>query len=208
MTSSNGNNLSLPGMFEVPNSILCLRTGFLRRKMMKTGTKSLLFGVHQVFLHPLFVFAGWIKLYGCPNWREFVCILIHDWGYWGCSNMDGIQGSHHPYWAADFLSINIGWEGFEFAPKSKYYWLCLLHSRFLAERLEMKPSKLCWADKLGTALYPTWFWVFLSRLSGEQKEYLSNPHHEIHGAKDPYEFFNKYKTELVPKLLKENGFLG
>lgn len=61
---------------------------------MKTGTKSLLFGVHQFIWHPLTVLLAWIKLYGWPAWEELVCIIIHDWGYWGKSNMDGeLDGS-------------------------------------------------------------------------------------------------------------------
>lgn len=175
---------------------------------MKIGTKSLLFGVHQVFLHPLFVFAGWVKLYGLPNWKELICIIIHDWGYWGCGDMDGIQGSHHPYWAADIISMNIGLEGFEFNPKSKYYWLCLLHSRFLSKRLEMKPSKLCWADKLGSALYPPWLWVLFGTLTGEIKEYMGVMKHKdcikIKGT-NLFKYFKVYRDKVVPELLRENG---
>ena len=43
---------------------------------MKVGTKSLLFGVHQLLWHPLTVWLGWIKLYKKPpSFKEAVCIL-------------------------------------------------------------------------------------------------------------------------------------
>ena len=164
---------------------------------MKIGTKSLLFGVHQVFLHPLFVLAGWVKLYGRPNWKELVCIVIHDWGYWGCADMDGEEGGKHPEWAAQKA---LDWLD---APKSlKYFNLCFLHSRFFAEEVRQIPSKLCWADKLGTAMMPTWLWVFLAKLTGEAEEYLKigkdiGEHH------DPFAFFEEYKRFAI-KLVQEN----
>lgn len=175
---------------------------------MKIGTKSLLFGVHQFLIHPVFTLWGWVKLYkwkpkkyGYEWWPLLKSIFLHDLGYWKLSDMDGNQGRNHMYWAADYVSKNIDRK---LGHKNKYYWLCLLHSRFHAKYLGIEPSMLCWADKLGTALMPTWLWVFLAKLSGELDEYLSDPHYEIHGTKDPYEFFNKYKNELVPKLLKDN----
>lgn len=179
---------------------------------MKVGTKSLLFGVHQVFLHPLFVLWGWVKLYGFPDWKEFVCILIHDWGYWGCTDMDGSEGERHPEWAADWsfkkldnsiapqMYTQEGWQSM----MAKYQELCIYHSRFYAKKYCEKPSKLCWADKLGSGLYPIWLWVFLGKLTGEIKEYISDPHYEIHGENDSYKFFKLYKNEVVPKLLKDN----
>ena len=63
---------------------------------MKIGTKSLLFGVHQFFWHPLTVYWAWKRLYGRPSLREFVCIFVHDWGYWRAGDMDGAIGGLHP----------------------------------------------------------------------------------------------------------------
>jgi hypothetical protein len=63
---------------------------------MRVGTKSLLFGVHQVFIHPIFVTMAWIKLYGLPTWKEFICIVVHDWGYWSRKDIDGDEGKSHP----------------------------------------------------------------------------------------------------------------
>jgi hypothetical protein len=170
---------------------------------MKIGTKSLLFGVHQFILHPLFVFWGWYKLYGLPNWKELICILIHDWGYWSCNDMDGMEGEKHQNWAADWVSSFLDKQND--LVSHKYYLLCVLHSRFHAKNLELPPSKLCWADKLGTALMPTWLWVFLGTLTGEIKEYMTvQKHKDAIQEIDPFEYFKVYKNKIVPELLKEN----
>lgn len=189
---------------------------------MKIGTKSLLFGVHQVFLHPLFVFVAWIKLYGWPNWKEIVCIVIHDWGYWGCGDMDGEEGERHTKWAAlkalkylDGCNLELAIlkamgpeRDYSLFENSKYYYLCLCHSRFLSEKLGKTPSKLCWADKLGSALYPPWLWVLLGTLTGEIKEYMGVMKHKecikIEGT-NPFKYFLVYRDKVVPELLKENG---
>jgi hypothetical protein len=132
-------------------------------KVMRVGTKSLLFGVHNVLWHPVTVYLAWHKLYGCPNLKETACIIMHDWGYWGCHNMDGLQGQKHPERAARIVK-RLGWG-------EKYEKLCLLHSRSTAARFEEIPSKLCWADKLSIAYDPPMFYLFRARISGEIKEY-------------------------------------
>lgn len=162
---------------------------------MKIGTKSLLFGCHQFILHPLFVLRAWWKLYGRPNWRELVCIIIHDLGYFGCSDMDGEEGSRHPVWAGKFMDKFMNWLTGDDHVGNKYAHLCWLHSRFLSSQIRLDPSRLCWADKLGTALMPAWLWVLLGRLSGEIDEYMSNPRgNALNWGTEPVEWFNHYKT--------------
>ena len=129
---------------------------------MRVGTKSLLFGVHQFIWHPVTVLIAWIKLYGLPNWRELICIINHDWGYWGSPNMDGEEGEKHPALAASLASRLLGHD---------YFLLCLLHSRHYARQFNMEPSKLCWADKLSILYDPERFYLFRANLSGEIKEY-------------------------------------
>lgn len=130
---------------------------------MKIGSKSLLFGVHQFAWHPITVWLAWWKLYrSFPSWRETVCIVVHDWGYWGCSTMDGPEGEEHPYLGAWLMGWLFG---------SDYHNLVLRHSRFLAIRDSAEPSKLCWADKVSMVYDPCWFYLFRARLSGELKEY-------------------------------------
>ena len=131
---------------------------------MTTGTKSLLFGVHQVLWHPITVLIAWVVLYRAPpSWKELLCIVIHDWGYWGKPNMDGPEGESHPEWAARFAEKHLGKE---------YRDLCLYHSRHYARRDGSTPSRLCWADKLSICYDPRWFYLLRAKLSGELFEYL------------------------------------
>ena len=63
---------------------------------MKTGTKSVLFGAHCFFIHPWFVAAAWWKLYGFPrDPRLWIAFFVHDLGYLGKPNMDGVEGETH-----------------------------------------------------------------------------------------------------------------
>lgn len=128
---------------------------------MKMGTKSLLFGVHQFVIHPLVVTLAWRKLYHAwPTFMQLYCIIIHDWGYWGCSKMDTGDGSLHPLWAAS-----------RFSPRSPYSNLCLYHSRHTARILRHPVSALYYADKLSFAYMPWWLYVTLGVLTGEIYEY-------------------------------------
>ena len=130
---------------------------------MKTGTRSLLFGVHQFLYHPVTVWLAWLRLYGArPTWREALCILVHDWGYWGCPEMDGHQGREHPMLGAAIVGRLLG---------DEYADLVRYHSRTLAKLHGEWPSKLAWPDKLHLLYYPRRFYLFLARLSGELAEY-------------------------------------
>jgi hypothetical protein len=84
---------------------------------MKPGTKSLLFGVHQFILHPIFVALAYWHLYGFP-WdpRLWLAILVHDWGYWGKPNMDGPEGEKHVELGAAIMGrlFDRGIAGFEY----------------------------------------------------------------------------------------------
>jgi hypothetical protein len=132
------------------------------KNKMNVGTKSLLFGVHQFIWHPITVLLAWIELYGRPTWKELVCIIIHDWGYWGKPNMDGAEGSSHPEKGAKIAANLLG----------IHYWrLVLYHSRHYAREYEQEPSKLCWADKLSIIYDPWWFYLPRAWLSGELQEY-------------------------------------
>jgi hypothetical protein len=134
---------------------------------MKVGTKSVLFGVHQFILHPLFVVWAWRILYKeWPDIVEWAAIITHDLGYWGCPNMDGLEGESHPSkvatwwmeWAGDF-GEEVGRE-------------VVGHSRFHAAQWGLPLSKLFKPDKLSTALYPRWLYLLLGNLSGEIDEYM------------------------------------
>jgi len=170
---------------------------------MKIGTKSLLFGVHTWFIHPFFVAKAWNDLYGWyPDhpYRPFpqldlfkywvklwVCFFVHDWGYWGKKEMDGPEGDKHPEVGAgiahSLLDRVLYYEpngphsqiGDDYPVKdTEWYKFCLYHSRFYAKSAGAKPSKLCIADKLAMAYYPTWLFVFLATITGEIKDYMSD----------------------------------
>ena len=136
---------------------------------MRVGTKSILFGVHQCVLHPLFVLRAWILLFGWPRYLyEYLAILTHDLGYWHSPNMDGPEGENHPevaalYWfkKQTLLGSSVGDE-------------ILGHSRFYAAKYHLKLTKLFQADKLATSLYPMWLYLLLARLSGEIHEYIQH----------------------------------
>src|ERR1700690_477491 len=137
---------------------------------MKIGTKTLLWGYHQFILHPLLVAAAWWKLYGFP-WdpRLWIAFLIHDWGYWGLSNMDGVEGQQHPYWGAGLMGLL-----FDSFDSAEWYHFSLYHSRTLAKLYFAPLSRLGYADKLAFLYYPKWLLKILYALSGEGAEYLIN----------------------------------
>jgi hypothetical protein len=134
---------------------------------MKIGTKSLLFGVHQFIWHPITVYIAWVELFGLPNFKETICIIIHDWGYWGSPNMDGYEGKQHPELGANIANALFG---------AEYRHLCLYHSRHYARKCKVNPSKLCWADKLSIKYDPGWFYLLRAKLSEELKEYRKIAH--------------------------------
>jgi hypothetical protein len=133
---------------------------------MKIGTRSLLFGAHQFLLHPLMLFVAWWRLYGFPaDPRLWVAFAVHDWGYWGCPNMDGAEGKNHPELGARIMRRLFGHEWGMFT---------LLHSRSTARAMSMEPSRLCAADKLATAITPFWAYFPAVILTGEAWEYLED----------------------------------
>lgn len=151
---------------------------------MNVGTKSLLFGVHQIFIHPLWVALAWWKLYGFPfDPRLWVAFLVHDWGYWGLDEMDGPKGDQHPMLGADIMhrlfdsSALCKCEGCrDYNGPEGYHWydFCVHHSRFLAKKRGRSPSKLCMADKLSLGLEPWWLYLPRAWASGELKEYMKS----------------------------------
>jgi hypothetical protein len=131
---------------------------------MRIGTKSLLFGAHQVLLHPWFVAAAWRRLYGFPcDPRLWIAFFTHDLGYWQSRDMDGPEGERHVELAARWMGRLFGSEWQDF---------CLYHSRFYAKRDGQPFSRLCVADKLAIALTPAWLYLPLARATGEIREYM------------------------------------
>src|SRR5688500_4840559 len=131
---------------------------------MTVGTKSLLFGVHCFFIHPFTVAIAWTKLYGFPlDPRLWIAFIVHDWGYFGCSDMDGESGKYHPELGARIMRFIFG---------MKWGNFCLYHSRSIARRDRVKPSALCIADKFAWSIEPFWLYLPRALASGELKEYM------------------------------------
>jgi hypothetical protein len=63
---------------------------------MRVGTKSVIFGVHAILVHPFFVAYAWSRLFGFPcDPRLWLAFVVHDVGYLGKSNMEGPEGQQH-----------------------------------------------------------------------------------------------------------------
>ncbi|MBW7932471.1 MAG: hypothetical protein H3C62_02420, partial [Gemmatimonadaceae bacterium] len=143
---------------------------------MRIGTRSVLFGVHQFALHPLFIALGWYRAYG---WRRvrlsaagtgsthlldprlWLAFVVHDLGYVGQPNMDGPEGETHPKLGAAVMRRLFGAAWGDFV---------LLHSRYYAKRLGRPVSPLAMADKWVIVLEPWWLYLPRARLTGELSE--------------------------------------
>ena len=70
----------------------------------------------------------------------------------------------------------------------------------------MKPSRLCFADKLSISYEPCWFYLLRARLSGELKEYrhLAYKAGVIRISAFHQEWFNLIKEKLI-KIGKEQN---
>ncbi len=165
---------------------------------MKTGTKSVLFGVHAFWWHPITVYLAWIQLYRrWPTFWETVAIFFHDLGYWGSSKMDDEYGELHPVRAVRLMRRIFGWRGVLASHEVLY------HSRFLVARWNkamggnLEPSRLCWADKLSLAFDPSWFYLFRARLSGELAEYKSNAVKTTGKEMTDSEWFNWIRAKCI-----------
>lgn len=145
---------------------------------MKIGTRSVLFGAHCFFIHPLFVFVAWWKLYGFPfDPRLWIAFFVHDLGYFGKPNMDGKEGETHVIWGARVMHKLFDKKfpnNYQDIYRYRYWYdFCLYHSRYYSKGDEKSPSKLCYADKLAICIEPAWFYLLRVNLSGEIKEYMA-----------------------------------
>lgn len=160
----------------------------LLNRILPVGRRSVLFGTHQFLWHPLTVYIAWWWLYGWPDWKETVCIFVHDWGYWSMPNMDGQEGGRHPE-----LGANLA--GRWFGPE--YQELCLYHSRHYAKTAGRQPSKLCWADKFSIGYEPRWFYLLRAVASGEIKEYRQNATRFIPANESHQKWFDWVQKYLI-----------
>lgn len=142
---------------------------------MRIGTKSLLFGAHQFILHPILVAMSWWKLYGAPfDPRLWVAFVVHDWGYWGRGDVDGIEGETHIWLGGLIMGI--------FGGTWMQWTRC--HSRFYCRHEGLNPSSLCAADKIASCWLPAWLYLMMTRATGELDEYMGREkHHQDLGTR-------------------------
>jgi len=133
---------------------------------MKVGTRSLLFGIHQFFVHPITVAISYYRIYGFPiDPRLWVAFVVHDWGYWGCDEMDGPGGREHPQLGYRIMKALFGhdWGQWTRCHSREY---CKLHG--------LVPSTLCVADKAAITVLPTNVYLAIACLTGELDEYMKS----------------------------------
>ena len=161
---------------------------------LSIGTRSLLFGAHQLILHPVCLAIAWTKLYGFPcDFRLWIAFLVHDWGYYGKRDMDGAEGQTHPELGANIMGYLFGDEWRRF---------CLYHSRFYSKQAGADVSRLCIVDKKATSLVPWWVYLPMVKFTGELDGYMSLCHELGNEEKCPtsprvwhsgmLKFLNKY----------------
>lgn len=164
---------------------------------MKIGTRSILYGAHAFWWHPIVVLLAWIRLYkSLPAWWQLVAIFCHDLGYWGLPNTDGEEGKCHP-WPGAVLTGRI----VRFFKGSDWnaYFFSLLHSRDIAARLGLPVSDLYAADKYCVWFEPTWFYLWRVQLSGEILEFKQmaiDSGHLLADATDR-EWFDFYRNNVI-----------
>ena len=139
---------------------------------MKIGTRSILFGAHCWFIHPWFVAAAWSKLYGFPtDLRLWAAFFVHDLGYWGKPNIDGVEGESHPILGARIMSRFDRGSRIIGTHRDDWHDFALCHSRYYADKIGAPTSKLYAADKLAMILEPVWLYLPRVILSGEYREF-------------------------------------
>lgn len=180
------------------------------------GTRSVLFGAHCFFIHPIFVFIAWCKLYGFPfDPRLWVAFFVHDLGYWGKPNMDGEEGERHPEFGAKIMhklfdkATNRVYDRYQKYSHTmysrKWYYFILYHSRFLAKKENNgEVSKLCIADKLAICLTPAWLYIPMVNWTGEIKEYM-----KLAGTREASgEQVNKYESMKLNSNNQKEWYKG
>ena len=178
-----------------------------RNAVVKVGTKSLLFGVHQFIWHPISIWLAWRKCYRrWPRWYEWVAIVCHDLGYWGKPNMDGDEGKTHPERGAEIagkvasrIAKCLGYGDWSNQLGYEVYELSLCHSTHYAQKIGKPVSKLYLPDKVSILYDPCWWYLLRSRASGEVWEYIQNAPEWIrncYNIPDTWYWWYRNKTKL------------
>lgn len=167
-----------------------------RRTNMKIGTRSVLFGVHAFWFHPIVVALGWRLIHGrWPRDRaEWFSIIFHDAGYWGMPNMDGLEGQWHPVVGAAIVYSMLADSHYQ---QCKAVNLILGHSREFCMKTKRSVSALCAPDKVSVLFEPRWFYILRGTLSGEITEFIINAPAEFQtGRFKAWRWFNWYRAKV------------
>src|SRR5450756_1147646 len=90
---------------------------------MRVGTKSVLFGAHCFFIHPVFVTVGWAVLFGFPcDPRLWAAFFLHELAYLFTENMDGPEGEEHVHLGARIMGLLFGDWWADFTLRHSRYW--------------------------------------------------------------------------------------
>ena len=171
---------------------------------MKAGTKSVLWGVHAFWFHPIVVGLAWHKIHNrWPNRWEWIAIATHDLGYVGCSELDGPDGKLHPY-----VGARIGKSIARFFGAREYEALhveelVLGHSRSFCDAECKKLSDLCDPDKLSVLYDPAIFYWLRGTLSDEFQEYWHREEQRHYVTiKSSWEWLRGYRRAIKARFSK------
>jgi hypothetical protein len=191
---------------------------------MTIGTKSLLFGCHQFLWHPLTVALAYRRLFRrWPDAVGWLCILVHDWGYWGKTDIDGESGKKHPLLGAKIVNRVVYRMRRWFCREPRIVSVlvasesaerCLLHSGSLARAINTSPSDICWADKFSLFYDPEWFYLLRTWASGELSEFVGHAVEAggVYRYASGWEWLSWFKRHLLSRmeilsLLQEKSLL-
>lgn len=166
---------------------------------MRVGTKSVLWGVHAIWFHPITVWLAWRRVHGrWPDWAETIAIIFHDIGYWGKPNMDGPEGITHVYAGAeiagklvDIFSTQRGWE---------VRYLCLYHSSTFAKLAKHAPSALYLPDKISILVELKNLYLLRARFSGELREYVLRESVKQNISMTETQWYDRYRAGVQQKF--------
>lgn len=172
----------------------------LLERTFPVGLRSVLWGVHAFWWHPVTVARAWRAIHG--EWPKclsyWVAIFCHDLGYAvNCTSMDGPDGTLHPERGAKLarwltFKLHRAWHYLRpWKWGSRSYFESAAHAIFearVAHEMVLGHSKryansergfgcvsaLYWPDKCCVLFDPPWFYLLRGKLSGEVGEYVVN----------------------------------
>ena len=115
---------------------------------MKQGTKSVLFGDHSI-IHSYLVWRSWKILFGkYPTFKQTICILLHDIGYFGTDYNTLRTNSGHAELGAYIAGRLFG---------AEYAKFVLGHSSKAIEEFNIPESLLVIPDEYSWLIAPMWW---------------------------------------------------